>query len=194
MKTIRLLIIGLILFLGGVVHAQFSMSVNFGTPPPWGPTGYTTVQYYYLPDVEAYYDVRSSMFIYFGGGTWIHRAYLPTRYKNYDLYGGYKVVMNDYHGNTPYTHFKEHKMKYAKGYRGKMQKTIGERPGRGKMNPKNTDRNPYGNREGNHEKGKNKGYGNDKGSSQGHDRGNSRDRDRNIKKDHGHNEGNGKKR
>ena len=39
--------------------------------------------------------------------------------------------MNDYRGNAPYGHFKEHKMKYAKGYRGKEQKNIGEKPGKG---------------------------------------------------------------
>jgi len=69
------------------------------------------------------------MFIYHGDGAWIHRSFLPARYKNYDLYDGYKVVMNYYHGNTPYTHFKEYSTKYGKGYHGHKQKTNGERPG-----------------------------------------------------------------
>jgi hypothetical protein len=43
--------------------------------------------------------------------------------------------MNDYHGNTPYTHFKEHKVKYAKGYRGHAQKNIGMRPAKGNKGP-----------------------------------------------------------
>ena len=129
MKALRLLITGIILLIFSTTQAQFSVNVNFGSPPPWGPAGFTSVRYYYLPDVEAYYDVRTSMFIYFGGGTWVHRAYLPTRYRNYDLYRGYKVVMPDYHGEAPYGHFKEHKMRYGKGYHGKPQRTIGERPG-----------------------------------------------------------------
>jgi hypothetical protein len=93
------------------------------------------VRYYYLPDVEAYYDVRSSTFIYFGGGAWVHSASLPGRYRNYDLYHGYKVVMPDYRGSTPYSHFKEHKMKYGKGYHGKFQRTNQQRPGIGKPGP-----------------------------------------------------------
>lgn len=130
MKAFKLLIFCIGLFLAGSVHAQVSVNINLGSPPQWGPAGYTDVRYYYLPDVEAYYDVQSSKFIYLNSGAWVHRTYLPSQYRNYDLYGGYKVVMSDYHGNTPYTHFKEHKGKYAKGYRGHEQKTYGERPGR----------------------------------------------------------------
>jgi len=131
MKALKLLVIGIILFVAATVQAQVSVNVNIGVPPPWGPVGYSEVRYYYLPDVESYYDVQSSMFIFYSGGVWIHRAYLPSRYRNYDLYGGYKVVMPNYHGNTPYIHYKEHKKNYARGYHGQAQKTIGEKPGKG---------------------------------------------------------------
>jgi hypothetical protein len=59
-------------------------------------------------------------------------AYLPYRYRSYDLYSGYKVVLTDYHGNAPYNNYKWHKANYAKGYRGDSQRTIGEKPGNGK--------------------------------------------------------------
>jgi hypothetical protein len=128
MKTIKLFVAGLLLLFATTAESQISVSINLGTPPQWGPVGYTDVRYYYLPDVEAYYDVPSSMFIYFNGVNWIHRSYLPSRYRNYDLYNGYKVVMTDYRGNTPYTNFREYRTKYAKGYRGQPQKNYGERP------------------------------------------------------------------
>ena len=136
MKAFKLVLLGAALFLMSTLQAQVSVSINIGSPPAWGPVGYSDVRYYYLPDVEAYYDVQTAMFIYYGSGAWIHRTYLPSRYRHYDLYHGYKVVMHDYHGNTPYNHFKEHKMKYAKGYKGQQQKTIGEKPGRGNSNQK----------------------------------------------------------
>jgi len=60
--------------------------------------------------------------------------YLPRQYRNYDLYNGYKVVMTDYRGNAPYTYYKEHKRKYAKGYHGEHQKTYGNRPEKGNGN------------------------------------------------------------
>ncbi|MBW8332920.1 MAG: hypothetical protein K0M40_12930 [Prolixibacteraceae bacterium] len=136
MKALKFIIIGILLFFATSGQAQISVNVNLGAPPMWGPAGYTDVQYYYLPDVEAYYDVPSSQFIYFSGGTWVHRAYLPSRYRNYDLYNGYKVVMTDYRGNAPYAHFKEHKVKYAKGYKGHAQKSIGQKPQKGSSGPK----------------------------------------------------------
>jgi len=127
MKTLKLFVVGMMLFFAGTAMGQISVNVHIGTPPAWGPAGYNSVKYYYLPDVEAYYDVQHSMFIYMVGNSWVHRSYLPARYKNYDLYGGYKVVMNDYRGNKPYSNFKSYKMKYAKGYRGKTQHNIGVR-------------------------------------------------------------------
>ncbi|NTW24306.1 MAG: hypothetical protein HGA37_06375 [Lentimicrobium sp.] len=129
MKTLKVVITGLAIIISYGLQAQVSVNVNIGSPPQWGPAGYSDVQYYYLPDVYSYYDVRSSMFIYQSNGVWIRRAYLPPRYRNYDLYGGYKVVMRDYHGNTPYVHYRDHKHKYAKGYRGPAQRNIGTKPG-----------------------------------------------------------------
>ena len=129
MKALKFLITALILVLATNLIAQVQVNVNIGSPPPWGPAGYTEVRYYYLPDVEAYYDVQSSMFIYSNGLTWVHRSYLPRQYRNYDLYSGYKVVMTDYRGNTPNVYFREYRTKYAKGYHGQPQRNIGERPG-----------------------------------------------------------------
>ncbi|WP_016990040.1 hypothetical protein [Flavobacterium sp. ACAM 123] len=127
MKKFKLLALGIVLFIAGSASAQVSVNVNIGSPPAWGPSGYAQTDYYYLPDVQAYYDIRASQFIYFGSGNWVRSRYLPQQYRNYDLYNGYKVVLNDYHGRSPYTYFKNHKAKYHKGYKGKYQKTIGHR-------------------------------------------------------------------
>ncbi|WP_367770644.1 hypothetical protein AB3G33_14035 [Flavobacterium sp. WC2421] len=127
MKTIKLIAIGIVLLVTSATQAQVSVNVNIGTPPSWGPSGYDQVDYYYLPDVQAYYDIRASQFIYFGSGQWVRSRYLPRQYRNYDLYNGYKVVLNDYHGRTPYTYYKQHKVKYYKGYKGQPQRSIGNR-------------------------------------------------------------------
>lgn len=121
MKAYKLLALGLMLTLAGAVSAQISVNVNIGSPPAWGPSGYTDARYYYLPDVEAYYDVRRSTFIYISGNRWVRSSYLPSHYRNYDLHRGYKVVMTNYRGNSPYTYYRQHKAKYGKGYRGGEQ-------------------------------------------------------------------------
>jgi len=169
MRTIKLFVFVIALFLAGSTQAQLSVHFNIGAPPMWGPAGYEQARYYYLPDVEAYYDVQSSMFIYYEGRNWVHRSYLPGRYKNYDLYGGYKVVMKDYRGNTPYSNFNEYKKKYARGSNRQMQKTIGERPGKGNFNKKDNRENNQVNR------GRNENLKNDK---RGNDKNNKNDRER----------------
>ena len=136
MKALKIFAFGLILLCVNTIQAQVSVNLNIGTPPKWGPLGYTEARYYYLPDVEAYYDINTSMFIYNQRGVWIHRSHLPRLYRNYDLYGGYKVVLTDYHGNTPFRNFSDHRIRYVKGYRGNAQKTYGERPGRGNSKEK----------------------------------------------------------
>jgi hypothetical protein len=155
MKALKFFMFKMLLFSAIAAQTQVTVNVNVGSPPPWGPVGYTEVRYYYLPDVESYYDIHASRFICFVDGGWVHRANLPSRYKNYDLYDGYKVVITDYHGSAPYKHFKENKAKYAKGYRGPDQKTIGEKPGKGHSKGKDSDKS-------NHDKSKSEGQGNGK--------------------------------
>lgn len=118
MKTLKLIAIGIILFASSTIHAQVSVNVNIGKAPAWAPVGYAETEYYYLPDVQAYYDIRATQFIYYGNGRWIRSRHLPRQYRNYDLYRGHKVVLNDYHGSRPYSNFRNHKIKYYKGYKG----------------------------------------------------------------------------
>jgi hypothetical protein len=101
-------------------EAQVSINVNIGAQPLWGPVGYDHVDYYYLPDIESYYYVPTRQFVYLSNGRWIFGASLPSRFRNYDLYRGYKVVINQ---PRPYVYFKDHRVKYSKyrGYHGHQQ-------------------------------------------------------------------------
>jgi hypothetical protein len=128
MKALKILLFGCLLFLANSAWSQVVVNYN---PPAWGPAGYTEVRYYYLPDVEAYYDVSTAQFIYLSNGVWGHYTVLPARYKTYNLYRGYKVVMTDYRGSAPYIYYPQYKVKYHKGYKGGPQKTVGSGPGRG---------------------------------------------------------------
>lgn len=113
-----LLITGLS-FTGQQASAQVDVNVNIGRQPLWGPVGYDVVEYYYLPDVEAYYYVPRGQFVYLNGGNWVFANSLPARYRTYNLYTGYKVVINE---PKPYVYFNDHKVKYAKykGWGGKQ--------------------------------------------------------------------------
>ena len=74
-------------------EAQVSFQLNLGSQPLWGPTGYDYVQYYYIPDIDAYYDVANQDYVYYDNGSWITSYSLPYRYANFDLYRAHKVVI-----------------------------------------------------------------------------------------------------
>lgn len=102
------------------VEAQsVNISVNIGRQPAWGPVGYDYVNYYYFPDIDCYYDVNIGMFYYYDRGRWMSARYLPYGYRNYDLYGLYKVVLNVH---EPWRYHRTHYRDYARyrGYRNQV--------------------------------------------------------------------------
>lgn len=101
--------------------AQINVNVNLGSQPLWGPVGYERAEYYYLPDIETYYHVPSKQFIYLNNNNWLFASNPPSRYSNYNLYNGYKVVLNS---PKPYLSFTNHKVKYAKFKGAKGQSSI----------------------------------------------------------------------
>ena len=132
MKTLKYMLPVVAFIASSLAQAQVSVSVNIGNPPAWGPAGYTEVRYYYLPDIDTYYDVGTREYIYVSRGRWVRAGVLPVAYRRYDLYNGYKVVLTDYRGATPYVHYKAHRVKYPHGYRAGAQRTIGLPPGHAK--------------------------------------------------------------
>ena len=101
-------------------QVRFNLNVNIGSQPTWGPVGYNHVDYYYLPDIEAYYYVPRHQFIYMSNGHWIYSYSLPPAYSNYDLYSGYKVVVNR---PMAYMSFDRDRAQYGRyrGYHGRQQ-------------------------------------------------------------------------
>jgi hypothetical protein len=91
--------------------AQVSLNINIGSQPVWGPTGYNHVDYYYFPDIDAYYYVPSAQYIYSNGGRWVWVSSLPAQYRNFDLYRAYKVVINE---PKPYLRNNIYVTKYSK--------------------------------------------------------------------------------
>lgn len=104
------LLSSLLFLMNASIEAQISVNVSI---PVWGPV-VTTEEYYYLPEIDSYYDIRKSQFIYLNNGYWIRSRNLPSRYRNYNLNTGQVVVINDYRGSRPYTHFRNNKLKYYK--------------------------------------------------------------------------------
>jgi len=112
------------------LSAQINVNVNLGAQPLWGPVGYDRAEYYYLPDIETYYYVPKKQFVYLNDNNWVFSSKPPSKYSNYNLYNGYKVVLNT---PKPYLNFKNDKIKYGK-YKG----TKGQSSIKYSKNPKYT--------------------------------------------------------
>jgi hypothetical protein len=93
--------------------------INIGSQPEWGPVGYAHAQYYYMPDIDAYYDVPAHQYVYNENNVWVHANVLPERY-HFDRYHTYKVVVNQ---RNPWEHHADIRTRYA-GYRGRHDQTI----------------------------------------------------------------------
>jgi hypothetical protein len=103
-------------------HAQVSLSLSFNvsTQPAWGPTGYDYVEYYYLPDIEVYYDVSQHRYYYYQEGRWASGRSLPVRYRSYNVYASYKVVINE---REPWRNHPSNKSTYA-SYKGRHDQKV----------------------------------------------------------------------
>jgi hypothetical protein len=111
MKNLKLIFAALIVFFSLQTSAQVSISLNIGSRPDWCSHYDDDVEYVYLPEIECYYDVHSSVYIYLGNNGWVRSRYLPEYCHNYDLDRGYKVVLN-YRGRSPYVYFDNHRSRY----------------------------------------------------------------------------------
>jgi hypothetical protein len=120
MRTLFLLVA--VVLVSSSLQAQVGISLNFNVDrqPVWGPTGYDHVEYYYLPDIETYYNVPQHRFFYYEGGRWVGRSQLPSRYRNYDLYNSYKVVVNE---REPYRNHKMYRDQYS-SYKGRHDQQV----------------------------------------------------------------------
>lgn len=113
MKTLKLIATGIILFAASTSQAQVSINVNLGAPavmvrPSWVPQNHVNVDFYYIPDIQAYYDVNASLYVYLNNGNWVRTRYVPVQYRHYDLNRAHRIALNGYHGSRPYTYYNHH--------------------------------------------------------------------------------------
>ncbi|MFT3935945.1 MAG: hypothetical protein QM726_20110 [Chitinophagaceae bacterium] len=96
--------------------AQVSISVNIGNQPEWAPEGYDDAQYYYIPDMDIYYDVPAHQFVYLSNRRWVRTSTLPPSYRKFDLYRIHKVPINQ---RDAYK-FHDRDVKQYAGFKGKF--------------------------------------------------------------------------
>lgn len=95
-------------------EAQVRVSVNLNIGrPAWGLPGNQVGDWYYLPEIDTYYDIPGRQFVYFDRGRWVYANQLPYMYRDYNLARGYKVIVND---NRPFMRADVYRKKYNRYY------------------------------------------------------------------------------
>jgi uncharacterized membrane protein YgcG len=88
-------------------QAQVGVNINIGTPA-WGPQVPYGTQYYYIPEIDGYYDLYNQQYIVFQDGYWVP---LPQLY-GYDPYQFHPVIV-DYRGPQPWLRVDYYRQRYA---------------------------------------------------------------------------------
>ncbi|MEI7830087.1 MAG: hypothetical protein WCI31_09970 [Prolixibacteraceae bacterium] len=93
-----------------------SIQINLQLPS-WAPdySNNHLVRYYYLPDIECYYDVRNREFIYMEDGEWMFGRSLPPVYAWLDLNDCFIVAL-DTRVIEPWRHFRYYVSHYPRYY------------------------------------------------------------------------------
>lgn len=91
-----------------------STQVSYNNPA-WAPPYVQGVRYYYLPDIETYYDLTTQQFVYLNDGQWYFSQELPSIYAGFDLYNCYTVAI-DYNTYQPWMHQQYYVSHYPRYY------------------------------------------------------------------------------
>lgn len=86
-----------VLLLSGLTGCFTTATLSDGeqySNPSWAPPYYAGVRYYYLPDIETYYDLTNQDFVYLDNGQWLFSNTLPSMYSGYDLYNGFEIALD----------------------------------------------------------------------------------------------------
>ncbi len=100
------LLSGFALAAAPAAQAQVNLNVNIGRPA-WGPAVPQGAQYYYIPEIDGYYDLYAQQYIVLRNGQWLPVAALS----GYDPYRFHPVVL-DYRGRQPWAYVGAHRDRY----------------------------------------------------------------------------------
>ncbi|MEI7526848.1 MAG: hypothetical protein WCJ95_21045 [Mariniphaga sp.] len=90
---------------------------GYTAPPSWAQNfdNENPANYYYLPDIECYYDLRNREFVYMENGSWRFSALLPSIYASFNLNNCFVVKLNN-SVNEPWMHFQYYVSHYPRYY------------------------------------------------------------------------------
>jgi hypothetical protein len=108
-------------FLSTKTEAQLRVNVNLNIGrPSWGLPANQVGDYYYMPEIDTYYDIPHRQFVYLDRNRWVNAPSLPYWLSGYDLARGYKVVVNQPRPFMNADFYRNRYKKYYNNYRAPM--------------------------------------------------------------------------
>ena len=83
--------------------------------PSWAPPTVRGVRYYYLPDIECYYDLSGGGFVFLNNGQWRFSRNISYIYPDFDLNRCYSIVL-DINVYRPWMHHQHYVSHYPRYY------------------------------------------------------------------------------
>ena len=101
MKTLHYLSIILLITSSNLLTAQECR--NDYEQPQWA---YQTLQgrYFFIPEINTYYDTQTAMYIFTDNNRWVHHYRLPRHLRNFHINRNNVVIIENYYGPNPYAY------------------------------------------------------------------------------------------
>jgi len=118
LKKLALLTLSVLLlsgFYAGNVSAVSQQPQGNYENPQWAPPYFPGVRYYYLPDIETYYDINSQEFVYLDNGQWIFSRECPFLNTGFDLNNSFAIAL-DINVFQPWMHHHYYVSHYPRYY------------------------------------------------------------------------------
>ena len=135
-------LLGGLLAFGALTAAPAQAQTVVINPPSWGPAAPAGTRYYYLPEVDGYYDLRSQEYIVRRDGQWQRQGQLNGFDRN-----SWRPRVIDYLGDTPWSRHDEDRRRYPAGLPPGQRKRLENGKGLPPGQAKKYGNQGYGNRD-----------------------------------------------
>jgi len=115
MKTTLLYLSLALIFASQIAQAQISEDATLESRRE-ATEAFIGIRYYYYPNLEAYYDTRTALYIYKQNGEWIESETIDMNSRGYSMKNSMYVMLKGYLGDNPTELIAEHKKEYPADY------------------------------------------------------------------------------
>ena len=118
MKKSSLLLVGFFVFSSQFLSSQVALDTVFIQNKSKVKSAVVS-RYNYYPNLEAYYDKTTDLFLYKVNNSWVFKSSIPSNYRGYCFRNGLFVVLEDCVDDAPYLFLAKHKLLHPANFSSK---------------------------------------------------------------------------